>query len=77
MHWRPMDRNWSVKAKAIQPRISQITAVDKLGNVWLALTARNSNESMMGLFMEHLCQKLDRNDKYWRNKTIIVWDGKF
>ena len=52
MHWRPMDRNWSVKAKAIQPRISMITAVDRLGQIWISLTMSNSNESMMGLFME-------------------------
>ena len=38
MHWRPMDRNWSVKAKAVSPRISMIVAVDKLGNIWLSLT---------------------------------------
>ena len=59
MHWRPMDRNWSVRAKAVIPRISMITAVDKFGNICLALTARNSNESMMSLFMEHFCRRLD------------------
>tara|TARA_B110000285_G_scaffold137622_1_gene154162 strand:+ start:1111 stop:1353 length:243 start_codon:yes stop_codon:yes gene_type:complete len=52
MHWRPIDRNWSVKTKALQPRISMITAVDKLGNVWISLTMSNSNQSMMGVFME-------------------------
>jgi transposase len=60
MHWRPTDRNWSVKAKALQPRISMITAVDKLGNVWVCLSMSNSNKGMMGVFMEHLCKKLDQ-----------------
>ena len=59
MHWRPIDRNYSVKMKVLQPRISMITAVDKLGNVWICLTMSNSNKSMMGVFMEHLCKKLD------------------
>jgi hypothetical protein len=37
-----------------------ITAVDKLGNLWVCLTMSNSNKSMMGVFMEHFCQKLDK-----------------
>ena len=52
MHWRPIDRNWSFKNKPLQPRIFMITAVDKLGNVWISLTKSNSNQSMMGVFME-------------------------
>ena len=71
-----MDRNWSVKAKNMQPRISMITAVDKLGNVWICLTMSNSNKSTMGVFMEHLCKKLDRQNPHWRNSTVIQWDGK-
>jgi hypothetical protein len=77
MHWRPTDRNWSVKAKALQPRISMITAVDKLGNVWVCLSMSNSNKGMMGVFMEHLCKKLDNQNQHWRNSTVIQWDGKW
>ena len=75
MHWRPIDRNYSVKMKVLQPRISMITAVDKLGNVWICLTMSNSNKSMMGVFMEHLCKKLDSKNLHWRNSTLIMWDG--
>ena len=60
MHWRPAGGNYSVRSKNIAPRISMITGVDKLGNVYLSLTQYNSNKSMMGLFMEHLVVKLDR-----------------
>jgi transposase len=59
MYWRPMDRNWSVKEKSITPRLSLITAVDRIGNVWISLTQSNSNKSMMGVFMEHFCRKMD------------------
>ena len=60
MHWRPTDRNWSVKSKILSPRVSMITAVDKFGNIWLAISMSNSDESMMGLFMSHFCNKLDK-----------------
>jgi hypothetical protein len=71
MHWRPRDKEWSVKAKQLQPRISMITAVDKLGNVWVCLTMSNSNKSMMGVFMEYFCRKLDVQNQHWRNSTAI------
>ena len=73
-HWRPVDRNYSVRAKKLQPRISMILAVDNFGNVWFSLAASNSNRGMMCLFMEHLCLKLDREDKHWRSKTCLQWD---
>ena len=62
MHWKPMDKNCSIKSKAIAPRISMITAVDKLGNIWLSLTQSNSNKSMMGAFMSALVKKLDKQN---------------
>jgi hypothetical protein len=52
-----------------------ITAVDRLGNVYLCLSQSNSNKSMMGLFMEKLVLKLDKENPYWRNSTVICWDG--
>ena len=30
---------------------------------------------MMTLFMEHLVTKLDKENPYWRNNTILCWDG--
>lgn len=69
-HWKPKS-NYSVKAKAMAPRVSMITGVDKLANIYLCLTQSNSNKSMMSLFMEHLVNKLDKQNPYWRNSTII------
>ena len=60
MHWKYAQPNCSIKAKKIAPRISMITGVDKLGNIYLCLSQSNSNKSMMGLFMEHLVVKLDK-----------------
>lgn len=77
MHWRPMDRSWSVKEKLIAPRLSLITAVDQLGNVWISLTQSNSNKSMMGVFMQHFCRKMDQRNAHWRNSHVLLWDGKY
>ena len=70
-HWKLSGLNCSVKSKKLAPRISMITGVDKLGNIYLSLTQSNSNKSMMGLFMEHLVVKLDRQNPHWRQSTVI------
>ena len=38
MHWKPVHPNCSVKSKSLAPRISMITGVDKMGNIYLCLT---------------------------------------
>ena len=43
-------------------RVSMIVGVDKKGNVYLCLSQSNSNKSMMGLFMQELVKKLDRQN---------------
>ena len=75
MHWRPYLMNCSVKTKQVQPRISMITAVDQLGNVFLCLTQSNLNKSMMSVFMEHFVTKLDKQNPHWRNSYQLIWDG--
>ena len=74
-HWRPYKENYSVKAKHMQPRISMITGVDMLGNVYLSLTQSNSNKTMMTLFLEQLTLKLDKENSHWRQSTVITFDG--
>ena len=70
-----MDRNWSVSAKKVQPRISLITAIDSQhGNVYFAVSLNNTNKNMMGLFIQHLCLKLDKENRYWRNNSVLLWD---
>ena len=74
-HWRSYKENCSIRAKKMQPRISMIVAVDRYGEVYLSLTQSNSNQSMMGIFIERLSLKLDKTNPHWRNNTIICWDG--
>jgi hypothetical protein len=57
------------------PRISMLTAVDRLGNIYLCLSQSNSNKSTIGLFMEKLVLKLDQQNAHWRNSTVVCWDG--
>ena len=76
MHWKPIDANCSVPQKSIAPRISMIVAVSSHGDVWVCLSHSNSNKSMMGVFVEKLCLKLDQQNPHWRNTHILTWDGK-
>ena len=76
MHWKSIDTNCSVPQKSIAPRISMIVAVSSHGDVWVCLSHSNSNKSMMGVFVEKLCLKLDQQNPHWRNSHILTWDGK-
>ena len=52
-----------------------LTAVDSLGNLYLALAQSNSNESMMSLFWKSLVLKLDKERPGWRANTLWTLDG--
>ena len=54
-----------------------IVAVSSHGDVYLCLSHSNSNKSMMGIFIEKLCLKLDKINPHWRNSHILTWDGKY
>ena len=60
MHWKPKHENYSFSQKTINPRISMIVGVSSQGDLYVSLTQANSNKSMMGIFLERLCQKLDK-----------------
>jgi hypothetical protein len=57
------------------PRVSMLTAVDSLGNLYIALAQSNSNQSMMSLFWKSLVLKLDKERPGWRTNTIWTMDG--
>ena len=57
------------------PRVSMLTAVDSLGNIYIALAQQNSNESMMSLFWKSLVLKLDKERPGWRFNTLWTMDG--
>ena len=57
--WQAPGCDNSVAAFQLTPRVSMLTAVDSLGNLYLALAQSNSNESIMSLFWKSLALKLD------------------
>ena len=53
-----------------------IVAVSSRGDLYLSLTMSNSNKSMMGIFLERLVLKLDKQNPRWRFNHVLTWDGK-
>jgi transposase len=58
-----------------QPRISLILAFDNFGNSYVALSQSNTNSDVILLFMRDLVRQLNEQDRRWRQKTLIFWDG--
>ena len=75
-HWRPIRENYSFSEKPVAPRITMIVAVSSKGDLYLTLTQSNSNKSMMGIFLEQLVLKLDKQNPHWRNSHVLTWDGR-
>ena len=57
------------------PRISMLTGVDSLGNLYVSLTQSNSNKSMMSIFFQQLVLTLNKERPDWRRNTIVTMDG--
>ena len=75
MKWKPKNQSNSVAIVQIRPRISMIGAIDTRGNVYLSLTNCNSNNQIMEIFFRQLVAKLDKENPYWRENTIITLDN--
>ena len=73
--WQMPGSKNSVGAFQMTPRVTMMTALDSLGNCYVALAQSNSNESMMSLFWKSLVKKLDKERPNWRKTTIWVFDG--
>ena len=52
-----------------------ILAFDNFGTSYVALTTSNSNSSTVCLFLRDLVRQLNEEDRRWRQKTLIFWDG--
>ena len=57
------------------PRVSMLTAIDSLGNTYVALAQSNSNQSMMSLFWRALSSKLEKERPDWKKNTLMTMDG--
>jgi len=73
--WRAPDTTNSVAALSLAPRVTMLTAVDTLGNVYFSLSQSNSNHALFGIFMQQLVLKLDKERPHWRKNTIVTLDG--
>jgi hypothetical protein len=52
-----------------------IAGLDTNGQVYLSLVQANSNTSMMELFFSNLILLLDKKDRWWRSKTLLLLDN--
>jgi hypothetical protein len=55
----------------ISPRISIIAGIDTNGEVYVALTQVNTNTNVMKLYMWHLVQILQKQDKDFRKSVVF------
>ena len=61
--------------KLFSQKINIITAMASDGEVWIALTTRNTDSEVMMLFMTHLASELTKEYKDWRSSTVFLLDG--
>jgi len=73
--WAPKGSTNSVPIVQIRPRISMITGLDTLGNIYLSLTQSNSNSKVMEIFFRQLVLKLNKDRLDWRENTIVILDN--
>jgi len=73
--WQQRSSSCSVPLLQVRPRISMITGLDSLGNIYLSLTQSNSNQKVMEVFFRQLVLKLNKDRIDWRDNTVIVLDN--
>ena len=52
-----------------------ILAFDSLGEVYFALTQVNTDASVIKMFLNHLCSRLDVERPGWREDSVVLLDG--
>ena len=65
----------TVPDKVMSQKINIITAMASDGEVWIALTTRNTDSDVLMLFMTHLANALTKRYKDWRSSTVFLLDG--
>ena len=61
--------------KVLSQKVNIITAMASDGEVWIALTTRNTDDDVLMLFMTHLTNELTKQYKDWRGSTVFLLDG--
>jgi hypothetical protein len=67
------DKYVSLEQMLCKPCIRMIVCCDNLGRLYFSLFQSCKRFKAMELFLRHLVEKLDANDRYWRQSTIIVF----
>ena len=75
MRWAKTDTPNSVEEHQVNPRLSLLAAIDTEGQVYIALTQRNTDTDVMKLYIWHLVQILEKEDKDFRENIVIQLDG--
>ena len=75
MKWREKNSTNSIPLRGITPRISMIAAIDTEGRVYFTLTQVNTDSNVFTLFLKRLFDKLSQEDRLWKSKSIILYDG--
>ena len=75
MKWQLPGETNSFPKKTIAPRVSLLLAFDSNGESYLALSQSNTNSVVITLFIRGLVKLLNVEDRNWRKKTVIFWDG--
>ena len=73
--WQSKDAPNTHGCEPVWPRVSIILALSSLGDLYLSILQGNSNSDLMRLFVSSLAERMDGEDKAWRDKTIWIWDG--
>ena len=74
-HYQPVSGLSSFNEKPVSPRISMIAAVGSCGSVFLSLTQVNTNSEVLAVYFTELVKQLEKQNKNFRNDTIILLDN--
>ena len=73
--WRERGQVNTIPEKKITPRVAMMLAIGTGGELYCSLTQVNTNSKVFCLFMSTLASRLSKEDKEWRNNTVILFDG--
>ena len=59
----------------VNPRTSILMAIGTNGEVYCSLTQVNTDSRVFCLFLSSLARKLTKEDRNWRDNTVILCDG--
>ena len=61
--------------RKVSPRIAMQMAICTSGRLYCSLAQVNTDRNTFCLFMTKLAARLSKEDKYWRDNTVLLIDG--